>query len=150
MKKGRIDIVIFPNGGWEYIGREESDPPIPLDDLLPFVLDFVGKHQGLETPQKFTAYYGGEQASTFGMRKARSAASSTSGFVEPVFGDYEGLMYYQTEEGQKEEQARQEEAMRKSQEEYSRIQEQQGTEEPDIIDAEVVQSQPENTEPDNQ
>lgn len=54
---GRVDIVIFANGGWEFIGRINADPDIPENEYLPEVLDFVGKHQNLSAPEKFTGYY---------------------------------------------------------------------------------------------
>lgn len=73
IKQGRVDIVIFPNGGWEYIGRIEPEPLMPPDDILPQVLEFVAQHQNLPLPQKFTAYYG---------QKGRS--------INISFGDWEG------------------------------------------------------------
>lgn len=54
---GRVDIVIFANGGWEKIGQIASDPEIPFDDILPEILQFVSTKQNLPAPQKFTGYY---------------------------------------------------------------------------------------------
>ena len=54
---GRVDIVIFANGGWEKIGQIASDPDIPFDDFLPEILQFVGTKQNLPAPEKFTGYY---------------------------------------------------------------------------------------------
>lgn len=57
IKDGRFDIVIFPNGGWECIGKMPSTPETPEDMYWQKVLDFVGQHQGLEAPQKYTGFY---------------------------------------------------------------------------------------------
>lgn len=54
---GRIDIVIFANGGWEKIGFQQSDPEIQPDDVLPDVLQFVATKQNLPAPEKFTGYF---------------------------------------------------------------------------------------------
>lgn len=54
---GRIDIVIFPNGGWELIGRTNSDPEINEDIYMPEIKAFVQANQGLNAPQKFTCLY---------------------------------------------------------------------------------------------
>lgn len=54
---GRIDIVVFANGGWEKIGQIASDPVIAPDDVLPGILEFVATKQNLAAPEKFTGYY---------------------------------------------------------------------------------------------
>lgn len=54
---GRVDIVVFANGGWEKIGHMESDPAIPPDDVLPSIIEFVATKQNLAAPEKFTGYY---------------------------------------------------------------------------------------------
>ena len=54
---GRIDIVIFPNGGREVIGRIPSEPPTKESIYMPHVKEFVEMNQGLEKPKKFTGYY---------------------------------------------------------------------------------------------
>lgn len=54
---GRIDIMIFPNGGKEVIGRVASYPKVPESTYWPEVLAFVAEHQGLEKPVKYTGRY---------------------------------------------------------------------------------------------
>ena len=54
---GRVDIIIFPNGGKEVIGRQPSYPSIPESAYLSEVQKFVSSKQGLEHPEKFTGYY---------------------------------------------------------------------------------------------
>lgn len=58
LTQGRVDIVIFPNGGWEFIGSIPANPEIPEEVYLPEVQKFVGQNQELPTPTKFTGYYG--------------------------------------------------------------------------------------------
>lgn len=58
LTQGRVDIVIFPNGGWEYIGRVPANPEIPEADYQPEVEKFVAQNQGLKNPTNFTGYYG--------------------------------------------------------------------------------------------
>ena len=54
---GRVDIVIFPTGGREILGRVASYPETPETAYMPLIAQFVSEHQGLKTPQKFTGYY---------------------------------------------------------------------------------------------
>lgn len=54
---GRIDIVIFANGGYERIGYIAADPEIPETEWLPDVVKFVNMNQNLSEPKKFTGYY---------------------------------------------------------------------------------------------
>ena len=54
---GRIDIIIFPSGGKEVIGRLPSYPELPETAYLDEVRKFVFTKQGLETPEFFTGYY---------------------------------------------------------------------------------------------
>ena len=54
---GRIDIVIFPSGGREVIGRVAAYPPVPETAYMPLVAAFVAEHQGLKKPEKHTGYY---------------------------------------------------------------------------------------------
>ena len=54
---GRINIIIFPNGGKEVIGRIASYPPTPESAYLDKVRSFVGQHQGLSKPTKYTGRY---------------------------------------------------------------------------------------------
>ena len=54
---GRIDIVIFPSGGREVIGRQSSYPSTPESAYLGEIQKFVSSKQRLEKPEKFTGYY---------------------------------------------------------------------------------------------
>lgn len=54
---GRLDIVVFPNGGWEFIGKVMSDPPVPEDIYLPEVNRHVAANQNLPAPHKFTGVF---------------------------------------------------------------------------------------------
>ena len=54
---GRIDIVIFPSGGKEVIGRQSSYPSTPESAYLGEVQKFASSKHGLEKPEKFTGYY---------------------------------------------------------------------------------------------
>lgn len=81
LKDGRIDIVIFANGGREVIGREDAEPPVSDADLLPEVAKFVAEHQDLPAPEKFTAIYRVE-----------------NGKLKLFWGEYKGLLPYQLEE----------------------------------------------------
>ena len=54
---GRIDIIIFSNGGKEIIGRIESEPKISESYYIKDIKNFVSKHQNLEHPTKYTCYY---------------------------------------------------------------------------------------------
>lgn len=58
---GRIDVVIFPNGGKEIIGRQPSYPPLPEIAYLNKIRDFVATKQGLEKPEKFTGFYSSKE-----------------------------------------------------------------------------------------
>lgn len=58
LTEGRVDIVIFPNGGWEFIGSVSANPEIPEEVYLPEVQKFVAQNQDLPAPTKFTGYYG--------------------------------------------------------------------------------------------
>ena len=53
---GRYDIVMFPNGGWECIGRQAAIPPIPASEYRPRVDEYVAQHS-VEKPTKMTMYY---------------------------------------------------------------------------------------------
>ena len=57
LSPGRIDLIIFPSGGKEVIGRQNSYPELPEEAYLSEVLDFVSTKQGLEKPEKITGYY---------------------------------------------------------------------------------------------
>lgn len=78
LTQGRIDIVIFPNGGWERLGYVPANPEIPEEVWYNNILEFVANNQNLPKPQKFTGYYG--------MSKTRSNA------VEMSWGEYQGDM----------------------------------------------------------
>lgn len=54
---GRIDLVIFSNGGKEVIGRQPSYPALPESAYISEVNRFVATKQGLGKPEKFTGYY---------------------------------------------------------------------------------------------
>lgn len=54
---GRLDIVIFPNGGKEFLAKLPSSPEIDEQLYLPAVSNFVGQNQNLEEPTKFTGMY---------------------------------------------------------------------------------------------
>lgn len=54
---GRIDIIIFPNGGKEVIGRQAAYPSVPESAYLPEIQRFVAAHQGLSEPTKYTGRY---------------------------------------------------------------------------------------------
>lgn len=54
---GRLDIIIFPNGGKEYLGKLPSTPEIDEQLYLPAVSQFVAQNQNLEEPTKFTGMY---------------------------------------------------------------------------------------------
>ena len=71
---GRIDIIIFPNGGKEVLGRIASDPKLSESVYLPTVKEFVAANvpEG-KTPVKYTGYY-----------------SVTDGELSFTWGDYEG------------------------------------------------------------
>lgn len=58
---GRVDIIIFPNGGKEVIGRQPSYPPLPEIAYLNKIRDFVATKQGLEKPEKFTGFYSSKE-----------------------------------------------------------------------------------------
>ena len=57
LSAGRIDIIIFPNGGKEIIGRMPAYPPVPEMLYMPEVRKFVADHQSLPKPTRFTGYY---------------------------------------------------------------------------------------------
>lgn len=55
--EGRYDIVVFGNGGWECIGRINSEPEVPVQTLHDLAGQFV---EGLEAdgkPVKYTGIY---------------------------------------------------------------------------------------------
>lgn len=54
---GRIDIIIFPSGGKEVIGRQAAYPPVPEDVYMPVVKTFIDSHQGLKKPTRYTGRY---------------------------------------------------------------------------------------------
>lgn len=54
---GRIDIIVFPSGGKEVLGRQPSYPELPEASYLPEVRAFVATKQGLDKPEKATGYY---------------------------------------------------------------------------------------------
>ena len=54
---GRIDIIVFPSGGKEVIGRQAAYPPVEESVYMPKVQAFVDEHRGLEKPEKFTGRY---------------------------------------------------------------------------------------------
>lgn len=60
---GRIDIIIFPSGGKEVLGRQPSYPPLPEIAYLNKIRDFVATKQGLEKPEKFTGFYSSKENS---------------------------------------------------------------------------------------
>lgn len=53
---GRIDIVVFVNGGYEFLARVASKPEVPEDVWLPRVEDFVSRLI-LDEPQKYSLTY---------------------------------------------------------------------------------------------
>lgn len=57
LSPGRVDIVIFPSGGKEILGRQSSYPSTPESAYLGEVQKFVASKQGIEKPEKFTGYY---------------------------------------------------------------------------------------------
>ena len=54
---GRLDIVIFPNGGKEYLAKLPSSPEVPEDMYLQQVADFVAQNQNIKEPTRFTGTY---------------------------------------------------------------------------------------------
>lgn len=55
---GRIDIIIFPNGGKEVIGRSPSYPPAKESFYISLVNEFVASKVGtVEKPEKYSGYY---------------------------------------------------------------------------------------------
>ena len=54
---GRIDVIVFPSGGKEVLGRQPSYPALPEAAYLPEVRAFVAAKQGLDKPEKATGYY---------------------------------------------------------------------------------------------
>ena len=55
---GRIDIVIFPNGGREVIGRSPAYPPVKEAIYIGLVNEFVTNKIGtLENPENWSGYY---------------------------------------------------------------------------------------------
>lgn len=57
LASGRIDIIIFPSGGKEILGRQSSYPELPETAYIGEIQKFVSAKQGLKQPEKFTAYY---------------------------------------------------------------------------------------------
>lgn len=57
LSTGRIDIIIFPNGGKEVIGRMPAYPPVEETLYMSEVQKFVANHQNLPKPTKYTGYY---------------------------------------------------------------------------------------------
>lgn len=54
--KGRYDIVVFPNGGWECIARVNSVPEVSLLELCEQAKVYAeSKH--VDKPTKFTGEY---------------------------------------------------------------------------------------------
>lgn len=70
---GRIDIVIFTNGGREVIGRTASDPKVKESIYMPLVAEFVSNNVPVDKPAKYTGYY-----------------SVTNDECSMSWGDYEG------------------------------------------------------------
>ena len=54
---GRIDIIIFPNGGKEIIGRINSEPKINEFYYLNEIKFFVENNKPEKEPIKYTCYY---------------------------------------------------------------------------------------------
>lgn len=55
---GRIDIIIFPSGGKEVIGRSPSYPPAKEALYISLVNEFVVSKTGtVEKPEKYSGYY---------------------------------------------------------------------------------------------
>ena len=54
---GRIDIVIFPNGGREIFARTASNEEVPTKKLIDEVNDFVTSYTPPSTPKKFTCIW---------------------------------------------------------------------------------------------
>lgn len=54
---GRLDIVIFENGGKEFLAKLPSSPEIDEQLYLPLVTQFVAQNQDLKEPTKFTGTY---------------------------------------------------------------------------------------------
>lgn len=98
LSAGRIDIIIFPNGGKEVIGRMPAYPPVPETLYMSEVRKFVADHQSLPKPTRFTGYYtvkdgalsmtwsnySGEIVQNGEERKAAVEAATTAEEVEAV------------------------------------------------------------------
>lgn len=57
IQDGRIDVMIYPNGGREVMGRIESNPELPEQVYMPQVEVFVSQNQGLPKSKMFTGIY---------------------------------------------------------------------------------------------
>ena len=81
---GRIDIIIFTNGGKEVLGRIASEPKLAESDYLPTVKEFVANNVPTDVPVKYTGYY-----------------SVTDGELSFEWGEYAGEIVREetTEEG---------------------------------------------------
>lgn len=60
---GRIDIVVFPNGGREVFGQIKSEPPVSAAVLAAEVAAYAGGLPPADAPRKFTGYYDAADAS---------------------------------------------------------------------------------------
>ncbi|MBD5585806.1 MAG: hypothetical protein HDQ88_12050 [Clostridia bacterium] len=54
--KGRYDIVVFPNGGWECIGRIANMPEHSEQELYEHAKAFA-ESKSVDVPTKFTGEY---------------------------------------------------------------------------------------------
>lgn len=54
---GRYDIVAFGNGGWECIGRINSEPDVPVQILHDHAQLFVEGLEADNRPVKYTGVY---------------------------------------------------------------------------------------------
>lgn len=54
---GRLDIVVFPNKGREFLGRLKSTPPVPEEVYLPEVQKFIDTLPEMKEPAKYTGIY---------------------------------------------------------------------------------------------
>ena len=70
---GRIDIVIFTNGGKEVLGRIASEPKLSESVYMPSVKEFVAANVPESEPVQYTGYY-----------------SVKDGVLSFTWGEYEG------------------------------------------------------------
>lgn len=54
---GRYDIVVFGNGGWECIGRINSEPEVSVQELHDKAQQFVDGLDATGVPVKYTGTY---------------------------------------------------------------------------------------------